>query len=194
MRGLEPPLLTEEQLEALEKAATSLLSDNEILVSLDITSEQLERHYNVVEKARIKLKQRLGARQIQQAAENGEVGSLLDSIPRNNNIASRYRPTRGGERKGAGRPVGSQQKITGASILKAVFDKTGDTFENHLVDGYLEAIENNDKSLRFQYEKVILSKVVADKQDDNEKRTAEEVNTRLKELLSKVNEGDKKGD
>jgi hypothetical protein len=181
------PLLSAEQLDVLEKAATSMLNDNEIMLSMDITEEQLQRHYNVVEKARVKLKQRLNAKQIAQAAEKGDTGAIIDSIPRNNIQFSMYKPSRGGARAGSGPKVGSTNKITGKSILEAVFKRTGDTFENMLVDGYVEAIEKNDRNARFQYERLILSKVVSDKADDTVKRTAEEVNERLKVLMDKAN-------
>lgn len=159
------PLLTEDQLTELERAATSLLTDNEILMTLEITQEALERHYNVVEKARIKLKQKLNARAITEAAKTGEVKEIIENIPRNKDQLSKYRPSRGGARAGAGRKPGSGNKLTGAAILQAIEVKAGETFEDLLAEGYLTSIQNNDKATRLQYEKLFLSKVVADRAD-----------------------------
>jgi len=72
-------------------------------------------------------------------------------------------PTRGGARKNAGRKPGTTQKISGATILAAVQKECGRPFETLLAEGYHDSIVNNDKQTRLQYEKMFLSKVVADK-------------------------------
>lgn len=183
--------LTEAQLQELERAATSLLTDSEICISLNISEATLKKHYNIVEKTRIKLKQRLNAKKISEAAQNGSVDNVIDIIPRNNNHLSKYRPTRGGKREGAGRKTGTINKLTGASILAAIEAKAGQKFEDLLAQGYLEAIENRDKNVRLQYEKLILSKVVADKVEMNmPDMSDEDIQKRIDQLTGKLNDAD----
>lgn len=69
----------------------------------------------------------------------------------------------GGARPGAGRKKGTTNKISGSTILDAVKKQTGKNFETLLAQGYHDAIMANDKPTRLQYEKMFLSKVVADK-------------------------------
>lgn len=70
---------------------------------------------------------------------------------------------RGGARPGAGRPVGTKNKISGQSILDEVEKKLGKPYAEQLVENYMETLSSDDTNLRFQYDKLILSKVVADK-------------------------------
>lgn len=150
---------TEQLQQDLERAATSLLTDDEIIATLGITQAQLDRHYDTVERARLKLKQRLNAKRISDAANNGDPASILAEIPRNN---KQKISSRGGARPGAGRPRGSQNKISGATILASIENTCGQPLEELLAQGYYESIQNNDKHTRIQYEKLFLSKVVAD--------------------------------
>jgi len=73
------------------------------------------------------------------------------------------KPGRGGVRPGAGRPKGSTNLITAATLLKAIEDRSGKPFEEHLADGYTNTILNDDKKMRIEYERMILGKVVAEK-------------------------------
>lgn len=139
----------------IRQAAMSLLSDEEICRSLSITQEQLDLHYDIVEHSRLSLKQQLNARRLRDAADRpGRADGLVDSIPRSR---------RGGARPGAGRKPGTTNKISGATILTSVEHYTGERFEDLLAQGYAEAIDNRDTMVRLAYEKMFLSKVVADK-------------------------------
>lgn len=183
--------MTEQEIkQQIEQAANALLTDQEICISLSITESTLKKYYNIVEKARIKLKQQLNAEKVNAAIDNNEmVTEVLDNIPRNNNLLSKYRPSRGGKREGAGRKPGTINKITGASILAAIELKAGEKFEELLAKGYLEAIENRDKYLRLQYEKLFLSKVVSDKVEiDYDGMTEEDVERRIAVLKQKLME------
>lgn len=71
----------------------------------------------------------------------------------------------GGYRPGAGRKKGTMNKISGVSILQAVEKQCGEKFENLLAQGYNQSIVDNDMQSRLAYEKMILSKVVADKHE-----------------------------
>lgn len=66
----------------------------------------------------------------------------------------------GGARPGAGRPKGTTNKLSVKTLLNAISEKCGDTFENLVAQGYLDSITSKDTSLRFQYERMIVSKVV----------------------------------
>ena len=72
---------------------------------------------------------------------------------------------KGGPRPNSGRKAGTTNKISGASILDAVKKQTGKNFEILLAQGYHESILHTDKQTRLQYEKMFLSKVVADKSE-----------------------------
>jgi len=68
----------------IESAAASLLDDDEICTSLNITPKDLEKHYEVVENARLKIKQRLNAKRILNANNTGEkVEDIIKDIPEN---------------------------------------------------------------------------------------------------------------
>ena len=142
----------------IERAATSLLTDEEIRLSLEITDETLGEYYHIVERARIKLKQSLNAKRITQAALDGSAGDIVEAIPRT-------KSRRGGSRPGSGRPVGTANKISAKEILASIEQHTGEKFEDLLAQGYMESIEKNDHQLRLKYETLFLNKVVADKVD-----------------------------
>jgi hypothetical protein len=67
----------------------------------------------------------------------------------------------------AGRPSGAKNKVTSEKILHQIALITGKPFEQSLAEGYLASIISCDFNARLQYEKLILSKVVSDKQDLN---------------------------
>lgn len=140
----------------IEQAATSMLSDGEICVSLGIDQTTLESYYDTVERSRVLLKQKLNARRIADAATaNADAAQrLIENIPRSN---------RGGARPGAGRKAGTTNKISGASILASVEHYTGERFEDLLAQGYADSINQSDKPTRLAYEKMFLNKVVADR-------------------------------
>ena len=152
-------MTTEELQQQIRQAATSLLTDEEICQSLGITPRQLERHYTIVEQARLSLKQRLNAKRIADAAtaRGNTATQLVENIPRSK-ISSR-----GGARPGSGRKPGTTNKISAQSLLAAIENTAGDSLENLLAQGYYDSIVSSDKQTRLQYKKMFLGKVVADK-------------------------------
>lgn len=69
---------------SIESSVTSLLTDDEICVALDIDHTTLMQHYDVVERARLKLKQKINAKRIITASQMGkDVDQLLWDIPQN---------------------------------------------------------------------------------------------------------------
>lgn len=142
----------------IEQAATSMLTDDEICVSLSITPEILEQYYSTVERARVLLKQKLNAKRITDAAtQSNQATELVETIPRGK-ISSR-----GGYRPGSGRKPGTTNKISAQSLLEAIEVHSGERFEDLLAQGYYESVINRDKQTRIQYEKMFLGKVVADR-------------------------------
>jgi len=98
---------------------------------------------------------------------------------------------RGGARAGAGRPKGSGNKITAQDLLDAVQKVSGRPFVESLAEGYNEAIVNGDKKIRVMYEKIIIDKVVADRQQvevtESEETTAAKTAAFAEALNSLVN-------
>lgn len=88
----------------IESAAASLLTDDEICQSLDISVDVLTKHYDVVEKARLKVKQKLNAKRILSANQSGNnIEELLKTIPDND---YRRKNIKTGEKKVTGIVVG----------------------------------------------------------------------------------------
>ena len=70
----------------------------------------------------------------------------------------------GGARAGAGRPKGSTNKITAQDLLDAAHKVNGKPFVINLMEGYQQSIDENNNKVRVMYEKMILDKVIADRQ------------------------------
>ena len=66
---------------------------------------------------------------------------------------------------GSGRTKGATNKVTSERILRQIALHTGKPFEQLLAEGYHASIIACDTTARIQYEKLILSKVIADKHE-----------------------------
>ena len=62
-----------------------------------------------------------------------------------------------------GRPKGLITRISGVSILKAINEHAHKDFATLLAEGYVDAINRLDYKGRLEYERMILSRVVAEK-------------------------------
>lgn len=159
--------MDQELYQQLKQAATSMLSDEEICISLDITQETLEKHYGIVETARVNLKQQLNAKRIADAATgDGSIDKLVNNIPVSVNNKDKQ-SRRGEHMKGKtnnpnGRPKGTSNKITGQAILEAIAEYDV-PFEQGLAEDYRRARMSEDRHLIVKYQQLILNKVVADK-------------------------------
>lgn len=71
--------------------------------------------------------------------------------------------SRGGARPNAGRQKGSTNKLSGQKILDSLEEALGVDYATQLAVNYTQAHANQDKDLVLQYDKLFLSKVVADK-------------------------------
>lgn len=72
--------------------------------------------------------------------------------------------TRGGARPGAGRPRGSGNKVTVQDLIDQAQQTIGKPFVQSLIEGYHDTIINGDRKIRVMYEKMIMDKVLADRQ------------------------------
>ena len=74
-------------------------------------------------------------------------------------------PTRGGARPGAGRKKGSTPRYTLEDLMAQVEHHTGRTFAEQVAINYANAIGREDHSGVRDYDKILLGKLVADKQE-----------------------------
>lgn len=71
---------------------------------------------------------------------------------------------RGGARPGAGRPIGSKNKISTATtetVLDMLYHKTGRVYEDLLLEDFLKARATND-SLAHKYHSLLANKLMPD--------------------------------
>jgi methionine salvage enolase-phosphatase E1 len=71
---------------------------------------------------------------------------------------------RGGARPGAGRPKGSGNKVTVQDLIDQAQQTIGKPFVQSLIEGYHDTIIAGDRRTRVIYEKMIMDKVLADRQ------------------------------
>ena len=73
--------------------------------------------------------------------------------------------SRGGARPGAGRKLGSTNKLSAQNILEALESRLGKPYAEQLAENYYDTIINRDEPLRHQYDRLFVGKIVADKVD-----------------------------
>jgi len=74
----------------------------------------------------------------------------------------------GGARPGAGRVAGTTNKITAKELIEALDDALGVPYERQLANNYINAL-NTDRQLVAVYDRLFLTKVIADKVDNTSK-------------------------
>jgi hypothetical protein len=74
-------------------------------------------------------------------------------------------PSRGGARQGAGRKKGSTPRYTLEDLVSQVEHHVGMTFAERVAINYAEAIQRSDHAGVRDYDKILLGKMVADKQE-----------------------------
>lgn len=82
-----------------------------------------------------------------------------------NQTAQEEKPKWGGARPGAGRPKGLLTRISAGEILEEIEQVVGVPFATQLALCYQQALYGDDDRLKLEYNRLILSKVVADKVD-----------------------------
>ena len=71
---------------------------------------------------------------------------------------------RGGAREGAGRKAGSRNKINKATVqtvIDMLYDKSGQVYEEMLIEDFLKARSNND-GLAHKYHQLLANKLMPD--------------------------------
>lgn len=91
------------------------------------------------------------------------ISKQSDTIVKPKRVYKKKAPTRGGARKGAGRPKGSTTKITIEELLHSMENATGMNYGQRFATNYQLAVEREDWGLVKEYDKTILPKLVADK-------------------------------
>lgn len=69
--------------------------------------------------------------------------------------------SRGGARKGAGRPKGVRNKVTVQDLLAAIDTQTGQSYEELLVSDFIAARQGNDNHLIHKYHTLISNKILS---------------------------------
>ena len=82
----------------------------------------------------------------------------------NNQLEVPKKKGRGGARVGGGRKLGSTQKLSATSLLDAIA-KIDVPFEQGIAEDYYTARQSGDMNVIQKYQSMILSKVIADKQE-----------------------------
>lgn len=74
-------------------------------------------------------------------------------------------PTRGGARKGGGRPKGSTTKIKIEDLMEKIELQSGQTYAELLASNYVQAIQRSDWNGVRDYDKAFMNKMIAEKVD-----------------------------
>ena len=105
--------------------------------------------------------------------------------------------SRGGARPGAGRPKGSGNKITAQDLLETAEAKLGKPFVESLIEGYQESVVNHNHKIRVMYEKMIMDKVIADRQQLEITESDDVVEAKRQAFaaaLARITQGDRDAD
>ena len=90
---------------------------------------------------------------------------MIDQLEQQTNSQIDKPKTWGGKREGAGRKHGAIQKISGRDILDAIERTLGIDFPTQIALNYQQVLYGDDARLKLEYDRMLLSKVVADKVD-----------------------------
>ena len=74
-------------------------------------------------------------------------------------------PTRGGARKGGGRPKGSTTKIKIEDLMAQIELQSGESYDQLLARNYVSAISRSDWNGVRDYDKAFMNKMIADKSE-----------------------------
>ena len=85
-----------------------------------------------------------------------------DTIQKNSTTGRPKISSRGGARPGAGRPKGSRERVTVQSLLETLDQKTGgQSYEDLLIEDFLQARLGNDNQLTLKYHTLIANKLIS---------------------------------
>ena len=87
---------------------------------------------------------------------------LIQNLPDDQHTDKVKISSRGGARAGAGRPRGSRDRVTVQSLLETLTVKTGGlTYEELLIDDFLNARLSDDKVMIHKYHTLISNKLIS---------------------------------
>ena len=89
--------------------------------------------------------------------------------------ARKKAPSRGGARPGAGRPVGSTNKIKIEELMTTIHTIAGRPYGELLAQNYVEAIRREDWNGVRDYDKAFMNKMIADKTEVEVRDSADSV-------------------
>lgn len=75
------------------------------------------------------------------------------------------KPKWGGARPGAGRPKGALTRLYAGDLLEELESVLGVPYATQLANNYLQVVYSDDTRLKAEYDRMFLSKVIADKVD-----------------------------
>jgi hypothetical protein len=73
--------------------------------------------------------------------------------------------SRGGARAGAGRPKGSTNKLKMEDLLRDLESALGRSYGQQIADNYVTSISRSDWASVRDYDKILLGKIIADRQE-----------------------------
>lgn len=94
--------------------------------------------------------------------------------------------SRGGARPNAGRKPGGSNKLKLEDLLKDIELHTNMTFSQRIATNYLEAIQRGDHAGVRDYDKILLGKLVADKQEVEVTNTTDAVEAKREAFADAV--------
>lgn len=93
-------------------------------------------------------------------------------------------PKWGGARPGAGRPKGSTHKIKIEDLIDSIETMAGMTYAERFSLNYMEAIGREDWTKVENYDRALLNKIVADKQEILVEDISDSIEIRRKALIA----------
>lgn len=113
-----------------------------------------------------------------------------ETIQKNSKTGKPKVSSRGGARKGAGRPKGSVDKVTIAGLLNEIELQSGRSYQSMLAQDFIDS-RNGDRNLAAKYHNLILNKVMATMSSVEVTNPAGEVEAKqaaFADALAKLNE------
>ena len=93
------------------------------------------------------------------------LNKIMQSNIKNTTPPKKKSSTRGGYRPGAGRPKGTTNKLRIEDLLGSIETQLNMPFAQRIALNYVEAISRGDTAGVRDYDKILLGKLVADKQE-----------------------------
>lgn len=124
---------------------------------------------------------------------------MTDKESKNQND-SRYSvksPGRGGARPGSGRPKGSGNKIKIEDLIDSIEQRAGVPFTEQIATNYVGAILREDWARVENYDKALLNKIVADKNEITVEEVGDVIDAKkeaFKEAILALNINNKEDD